>query len=79
MINRISNQRRIPVSAAAHFATRSGTKLRTVDETADLFSVSKRTVQRLIKSGALPVHRLGRAVRISDADIAIFLFENRSV
>ncbi len=73
MIGRISKRR------PAHFAGPSGTKLRTLDETADLFSVSKRTVQRLIKSGALPVHHVRGAVRISDADIAIFLIENRSV
>jgi excisionase family DNA binding protein len=53
------------------------TRLRTIDETAALLAVSKRTVQRLIESGALPAHRLGRAVRISDADIAAFLDDNR--
>jgi len=51
-------------------------KLRTIDETAELLSVSVRTVRRLIESGALPVHRIGRAVRISDADIAAFLAAN---
>jgi excisionase family DNA binding protein len=54
-------------------------KLRTIEETAELLSVSVRTVRRLIESGALPVHRIGRAVRISDADIAAFLAANRSV
>jgi excisionase family DNA binding protein len=54
-------------------------KLRTIAETAELLSVSVRTVRRLIESGALPVHRIGRAVRISDADIAAFLAANRSV
>jgi excisionase family DNA binding protein len=53
------------------------TRLRTIDETAALLAVSKRTVQRLIESGALRAHRLGRAVRISDADIAAFLDDNR--
>jgi excisionase family DNA binding protein len=53
-------------------------KLRTIEETAELLSVSVRTVRRLIESGALPVHRIGRAVRISDADIAAFLAANRS-
>lgn len=55
------------------------TKLRTIDETADLFNTSTRTVRRLIDSGALPVHRLGRLVRIADADIAAFLAANRTV
>ena len=49
------------------------TKLRTINQAAELFDVSPRTVRRLINSGALPVHRLGRCVRISDADIAAFL------
>ena len=54
-------------------------KLRTIPETAEILNVSTRTVQRLIASGALPVYRLGRSVRISDADIAAFLAANRSV
>ena len=58
---------------------RSVTKLRTIAETAELFNTSTRTVRRLIESGALPVHRLGRSVRISDSDIATFLAANRSV
>jgi excisionase family DNA binding protein len=70
MINRTSNRRQ---------NHRPVTKLRTIDETAELFSVSKRTVQRHIASGALPVHHIGRGVRISDADIAAFLAANRSL
>jgi excisionase family DNA binding protein len=58
---------------------RPPTKLRTIDETADRFNTSTRTVRRLIDSKALPVHRLGRLVRISDADIEAFLAANRSV
>jgi excisionase family DNA binding protein len=53
-------------------------KLRTIEETAELFNASPRTVRRLIESGALPVHRFGRLVRISDADIAAFLAATRS-
>jgi excisionase family DNA binding protein len=55
------------------------TKLRTIDETAEIFNTSTRTIRRLIDSGALPAHRLGRCVRISDQDIAVFLAANRSV
>ena len=55
------------------------TKLRTIDEAAELFNASSRTVRRLIDAGALPVHRLGRLVRISDADIAAFLAASRSL
>jgi len=55
------------------------TKLRTIDEAAELFNASPRTVRRLIESGALPVHRFGRLVRISDDDIAALLAANRSI
>ncbi len=73
MIAHISNQRKSLVSKPAL------TKLRTIDEVAELFNTSTRTVRRLIDSGALPVHRLGRSVRISDADIAVFLAASRSL
>ena len=66
---------------AAHTVGTAGrpvTRLRTIDETAELLNVSPRTVRRLIESGALPVHRFGRLVRISDGDIAAFLAANRS-
>ncbi len=51
-------------------------KLRTIDELADRWGVSPRTVQRLINSGRLRKHRIGRLVRISDADAAAYLDEN---
>jgi excisionase family DNA binding protein len=59
-------------------STRGGLvgKLRTIDEFADLWGVSPRTIQRLIRSHALRAHRIGRLVRISDADAAAFLTEN---
>jgi excisionase family DNA binding protein len=53
-------------------------KLRTIEETAELLNVSPRTVRRLIGSGALAAHRFGRLVRISDADITVFLAASRS-
>jgi excisionase family DNA binding protein len=52
-------------------------KLRTIDETAEILSVSSRTVRRLIDSDALPVHRFGRLVRVSDADIAQLMAASR--
>ena len=56
---------------------RPHSRLRTIDETAELLNVSSRTVRRLIDSGALPVHRFGRAVRVSDADIAQLMAASR--
>jgi excisionase family DNA binding protein len=78
MTHRNSNPQRSPASSTG--TRRPFTKLRTIDEAAEVFNVSPRTVRRLIESGALPVHRLpGRLVRISDADIAVFLAATRSV
>ena len=39
------------------------TKLFTIEEVAESLNVSSRTVRRLIDSGALPAHRLGRLGR----------------
>jgi excisionase family DNA binding protein len=59
-------------------STRGGLvgKLRTINELAELWGVSPRTVQRLIKSRALRAPRIGRLRRISDADAAAYLNEN---
>ncbi len=73
MISQISKQRKSILSKPAL------TKLRTINEVAELFNTSTRTVRRLIDSGALPVHRLGRSVRISEADIAVFLAASRTI
>ena len=51
-------------------------KLRKINECAELWQVSPRTVRRKIESGALRVHRIGRLVRISDDDADDFLDEN---
>lgn len=84
MTNRTSRLSQCPASKpAAHFTTgprnRPLIKLLTIDEAAELFNASPRTVRRFIEAGALPVHRLGRLVRISEADIAAFLAAKRSV
>jgi len=52
-------------------------KLRTIDETAEILNVSTRTVRRLIDSGALSVHRFRRLVRISDQAIRELLAGHR--
>ena len=53
-------------------------KLHTMEEVAEILGLSKRSVQRLVATGALRVHRLGRAVRVSDSDIAILLADTHS-
>ncbi len=53
--------------------TRPIGKMRTIAQQAELWQVSQRTIQRLIKSGALRCRRIGRSVRIADADAEDFL------
>ena len=66
MIDRSSTRRNRPAG-----------DLHSVDELAERWGVSRRTVERQIKSGALRAHRIGRLVRISDTDVADFLRQNR--
>ena len=51
--------------------------LHSIDELAERWGVSNRTVQRQIKSGALRAHRIGRLLRISDADAEDYLRQSR--
>jgi excisionase family DNA binding protein len=80
-----SNPPRSPTSETGSRTTGTGvrgrplTRLRTIDETAALLNLSPRSVRRLIESGALPVHRFGRLVRIADGDLAVLLAASRSV
>ena len=53
-------------------------KLHTMEEVGEILGLSKRSVQRLVATGALRVHRIRRAVRVSDSDIAILLAETHS-
>lgn len=49
-----------------------------IPQVADRFQVSEKTVRRWIEQGLLPVHRLGRQIRISDRDLEIFLSSRRN-
>lgn len=53
-------------------------KLLTIPETAEVLNTSTRTVRRLIESGDLTAHRIGRLVRLSEADILVYLASNRA-
>jgi excisionase family DNA binding protein len=85
MTSRRSNPAPSPTSETGSRTTGTGvrgrplTRLRTIDETAALLNLSPRSVRRIIESGALPVHRFGRLVRIADADLAVLLAASRSV
>jgi excisionase family DNA binding protein len=53
--------------------TRRSPRLRTVAEVAEELRMSEKTVRRWEKSGDLHFHRLGRQLRISEDDLALFL------
>ena len=48
-------------------------RLLSLREVADTLGVSIRTVHRFIDSGDLAVHRIGGQLRVSPADLEIFL------
>ena len=50
----------------------------TVPEVAAYLQISARTIYRLIDDGELPVHRIGRSVRISVSDLEQFVRARRS-
>ena len=51
--------------------------LLTIDEVAAQLAASTRHVRRLIERGLLPVHRLGRLVRISPDDLTHLIAASR--
>jgi excisionase family DNA binding protein len=52
-------------------------KFFTTLQVAELLEVSHRTVRRWIGRGNLAAHRIGKVVRISDADLQTFLARSR--
>lgn len=54
-------------------------RFHTIREVAERLNVATRTVRRWIASGVLGVHRIGRTVRISEADLAAFLATHRAI
>jgi excisionase family DNA binding protein len=52
--------------------------LLSVAEIADRLKLSEKTVRRWIERGDLPAHHLGRAVRISEDDLALYLHKHRA-
>lgn len=49
----------------------------TIGDVADFLEVSTRSVRRWIETGALPIHRFGGAVRISESDLLAFIARHR--
>ena len=65
------------MSATGHHHSRTQVRFFTSAEVAEHLSVPARTVWRWIKAGALPVHRFGAAVRISEVDLRVFIATRR--
>jgi excisionase family DNA binding protein len=65
-----------PHAVSAH-RRREPNRFVTVLDVAERLGVSERTIRRWIAAGILPVHRFGRAVRISEIDLAAFLALHR--
>jgi excisionase family DNA binding protein len=53
-------------------------RLLSIHSSAELLSVCTKTVRRFVKSGALPYHRVGRQIRISQKDLNVFVALNRN-
>ena len=62
----------IPPMASNHLP-----RLYTVRDTAVYAQVSAKTVRRWLNTGVLPFHRLGRNIRIAEADLLEFLADRR--
>jgi excisionase family DNA binding protein len=61
------------VTHVLHDRNRQHTSFFAIADVAARLDVCERTVRRWIKSRALPVHRIGGLLRISEADLAAFL------
>jgi excisionase family DNA binding protein len=58
--------------------SKSMTRFYAVAQVAELLVVSTRSVRRWIAAGDLLAHKIGRAVRISEIDLRIFLRGGRT-
>jgi excisionase family DNA binding protein len=58
-------------------ASHNSSRFSTVQDVAEQLDVSERSMWRWIKSGDLIAHKFGKAVRISDRDLADFFAHHR--
>jgi excisionase family DNA binding protein len=52
-------------------------RLFTVEQAADELVLSSKTIRRAIACGDLPVHRIGRLIRIAEPDLVAFFNKKR--
>jgi excisionase family DNA binding protein len=52
-------------------------RLYSIDAVAEMLGVSSKTVRRLIAIEEFRIHRIGRQIRISEADLAAYLARSR--
>ena len=52
-------------------------RLQSIAKVANQLDVSQKTVRRLIDNGQLPACRVGRQLRITEADLAAFIARSR--
>ena len=52
-------------------------RLLSIETVAAILDVSPKSVRRWIAAGLLPVHRLGRQIRISEPDLAAYIARSR--
>ena len=62
---------------AGRMHPKANRQFHTVSQIAGLLQISERTVWRWVATGELAVHRLGRSVRVLDADLRAFLASRR--
>lgn len=49
-----------------------------VAQVAERAGLAQRTIRRMIDAGQLPIHRLGRSIRVSEDDLTAFLCVRRT-
>ncbi|WBX85608.1 excisionase family DNA-binding protein [Sphingosinicella microcystinivorans] len=62
----------MPQALSAPGKPRPGKAFHTVADLAERWTMSQRNIRRLIENGELSVHRFGRSVRVSAANVALF-------
>jgi excisionase family DNA binding protein len=68
----------MPVCAMITADSMLGPSLLPVAAVALRLGVSEKTVRRLVQDRRLPSHRVGRQIRISEEDLAVFLAHSRT-